>query len=501
MYDYDPIGNRQSYTEGAAPPTTYTTNNVNKYPSTADPAESFLYDKDGNLIEDGDLLYSWDFENRLESVVPKSPGPGDVLLMFEYDYEMRRVRKVAYPWHDALGDWSTTPSRDIRFVYDGWNLLLELDGRDLTDGSGGGPDGQPDNTVIRKYTWGLDLSGTLQAAGGIGGLLAVEDANATPSDPGDDLRYLYFYDANGNVGQLADLADGSVDAKYEYNAYGSALLDPFDVNVSGPYASTNPYRFSTKYLDAETGMYNYGYRYYHSSSGRWLNRDPIGEEGAKNLLSFVNNQPIRSFDPLGLYAIDVVVRTWIDKTSIVYDPAPAPQVRHDYTWGALVGIIQSLTNDRGGGTARDKQYRIYSRAVIHFDCCKGQPKVTYFSLIIDNGDEGPFTTDPPNLYMRRIGRTGSGTAYVEYGVKARPNSLAELYFNAVQFRTAKYIWHEVGIYLYCLPNGIGRTHTWLDGSRFPSHSMFEDFQVTRIQHQDGMNWLWSVHPLDRSRVR
>jgi RHS repeat-associated protein len=300
MYDYDPIGNRQSYTEGAAPPTTYTTNNVNKYPSTADPAESFLYDKDGNLIEDGDLLYSWDFENRLESVVPKSPGPGDVLLMFEYDYEMRRVRKVAYPWHDALGDWSTTPSRDIRFVYDGWNLLLELDGRDLTDGSGGGPDGQPDNTVIRKYTWGLDLSGTLQAAGGIGGLLAVEDANATPMNPADDLRYLYLYDANGNVGQLTDLTDGSVDAKYEYDPYGNAMSDPADAGTSGPYADANPIRFSTKYVDEAASHIDYGYRRLVANPGRWLSRDPLQEADGPNVYLFAHNAPILHVDPIGL---------------------------------------------------------------------------------------------------------------------------------------------------------------------------------------------------------
>jgi RHS repeat-associated protein len=300
MYDYDPIGNRQSYAQGAAAPTTYTTNNVNQYPATADPAESFLYDKDGNLTEDGDFLYSWDFENRLESVVPKSPGPGDVLLMFEYDYEMRRVRKVAYPWDDALGDWSTTPSQDIRFVYDGWNLLLELDGRDLTDGAGGGPDGQPDNAIIRKYTWGLDLSGTLHGAGGIGGLLSVEDANATPTIPSDDLRYLYLYDANGNVGQLADLADGSLDATYEFAPFGTNMIDPENASQTGPYASTNRFRFSTKYLDAEAGWSYYGYRYLDSLMGRWTSRDPIEERGGENLYVFVQNAAPGYVDSNGL---------------------------------------------------------------------------------------------------------------------------------------------------------------------------------------------------------
>jgi RHS repeat-associated protein len=62
----------------------------------------------------------------------------------------------------------------------------------------------------------------------------------------------------------------------------------------------NPFRFSTKYLDQETGLLYYGYRYYQPESGRWLGRDPIHERGGKNLYGFVNNDSIRLTDRLGL---------------------------------------------------------------------------------------------------------------------------------------------------------------------------------------------------------
>ena len=50
--------------------------------------------------------------------------------------------------------------------------------------------------------------------------------------------------------------------------------------------------FSTKYLDHETGLYYYGYRFYNPELKRWLNRDPIEERGGVPLYCFVNNNPI-----------------------------------------------------------------------------------------------------------------------------------------------------------------------------------------------------------------
>jgi RHS repeat-associated protein len=97
---------------------------------------------------------------------------------------------------------------------------------------------------------------------------------------------------------MTDAADGSLAAVYEYTPFG----DP--VAAEGPAANVNPFRFSTKYFDSETGLYYYGYRYYAPQIQRWTSRDPLGEAGGVNLYAFVGNDPVNAIDPLGLTATD-----------------------------------------------------------------------------------------------------------------------------------------------------------------------------------------------------
>ena len=87
-------------------------------------------------------------------------------------------------------------------------------------------------------------------AGGVGGLVAV-------SIDGD--YYFPGYDNNGNVIGYWDEA-GSLVAEYAYDAFGNTI------SASGSMAAVFPHRFSTKYYDAETDLYYYGYRYY----SRWV---------------------------------------------------------------------------------------------------------------------------------------------------------------------------------------------------------------------------------------
>jgi RHS repeat-associated protein len=96
---------------------------------------------------------------------------------------------------------------------------------------------------------------------------------------------------------LVSAADGTIAARYEYGPFGELL------RATGLMAKVNPFLFSTKYYDWETGLYYYGYRYYDPSTGRWPNRDPIGEAGGANLYGFLDNSPPNAFDPLGLTSV------------------------------------------------------------------------------------------------------------------------------------------------------------------------------------------------------
>ena len=55
-----------------------------------------------------------------------------------------------------------------------------------------------------------------------------------------------------------------------------------------------------------------GYRYYSPQLGRWVNRDPIGEEGGLNLYGFVRHDPIGGLDFLGKWKLPQLLRPFLD---------------------------------------------------------------------------------------------------------------------------------------------------------------------------------------------
>ena len=208
--------------------------------------EQYQYDSDGNLTQDGRFTYTWDAENRLISVTTRDDLPASVPRVratHRYDHQSRRIATASSVWTNSI--WSAAESRT--FTYDGWNVINEV----LS----------PESGVLSTnlYVWGLDISGTLQGAGGIGGLLSASFDNTTA---------LYTYDANGNIGQLVD-AHGAITAHYEYDPFGKTIIS------SGLLAKANPFRFSTKHWNNATGLGYWGYRWYNPDMGRWLSRDPI----------------------------------------------------------------------------------------------------------------------------------------------------------------------------------------------------------------------------------
>lgn len=86
--------------------------------------------------------------------------------------------------------------------------------------------------------------------------------------------------------------------RYRYDPFGIIL------ESSGPMAETFRFRFSTKYHEPVSGLVLYQKRAYCPELGRWLSRDPIGEDGGLNLYAFCGNNPVDRFDAFGLYTID-----------------------------------------------------------------------------------------------------------------------------------------------------------------------------------------------------
>ncbi len=156
------------------------------------------------------------------------------------------------------------------FVYDGNNVVAKYE----------------DGTLTKSYLWGEDVSGSMNGAGGVGGLLAVNDTTE---------NYYTMYDGNGNIVQYFDETQTSV-AKFEYTPFGQLKSE------SGTMPEAFNYRFSTKYHDTSTGLTVYRYRNYNATLGKWQTRDPIGEKGGLNIYGFLGNDSINNYDILGLKA-------------------------------------------------------------------------------------------------------------------------------------------------------------------------------------------------------
>ncbi len=232
-------------------------------------------DRDGNYSSSRRWHDTWGAENHLVKLAVRTGVRPQISLPFDYDHQGRRLRQRV--WNNKT--WSGSPTHDVRCVYDGWNLLASLN---------------PPSSVRQAYLCGLDLSGNLQAAGGVGGLLAITDASQG--------SHFCAYDGNGNVTALVKASDGTLAAQYAYGPFGELL------RATGPMAKANPFRFSTKYQDDETDLLYYGYRYYDPDTGRWPNRDPLEEQGGVNLYGFVYNNSISAIDTDGRFFAPPEVR-------------------------------------------------------------------------------------------------------------------------------------------------------------------------------------------------
>jgi len=247
----------------------YARSSTNSITVSLQTTNGFSYDLNGNLLSDGTRNFKYDDENQLISVWVANNWSNN----FVYDGKMRRRIERDYSWNGS--SWAET--NEMHFIYDGNVVIQERD---------------VNNLPRVTYTRGNDLSGALQKAGGIGGLLARSDN--TQMAVGNSSAHSYYHaDGNGNVTMLINNLQ-LIEAKYLYDPFGSTL------SLSGPLASANVYRFSSKEWNANSGLYYYLYRFYDPNLQRWGNRDPLGELGGINLYAYVKNKEPNHTDINGL---------------------------------------------------------------------------------------------------------------------------------------------------------------------------------------------------------
>jgi len=251
-YGYDPAWNLNKRTNNGSV-TTFSVNNLNEL------STGYTYDYNGNeTARSGAYQYSYDDENQLTSA---NANGGYWQHSFVYDGRGRLRTLSDYTWNGSNYVLSAT----TRYIYAGMRVVQERNG----------------NNPMVSYVYGTDVSGTFEGAGGIGGLLARSSGTGS----GSWITNVFYYaDGNGNI---ANLVDGSqnVVATYRYDPFGQSKY------AGGAMSQENVYRFSSKRLIGDPLLYYYGYRFYDTANQRWLNRDPLGDQG------FLSSKVARHFTP------------------------------------------------------------------------------------------------------------------------------------------------------------------------------------------------------------
>ncbi len=217
QFTYDPVGNRQ--TDGLG--NSYFYNNANRLLNYN--GVTYQYDANGNATSRidacGTTTYTWDSENRLTGISGFRPDCSALSASYKYDPFGRRIEKNV---NGAI----------TKYLYDEEDILLEYDGN---------------NQIVARYTHGPRIDEPLSIA--------------------DGQSYYYHTDARGSIIAITDSA-GNVVQRYEYDSFGN-IVSTLDPNF------IQPYTYTAREYDPESGLYFYRARYYDAKVGRFISEGPI----------------------------------------------------------------------------------------------------------------------------------------------------------------------------------------------------------------------------------
>ena len=269
-WTYDPTGNWSGFSAAENGNPVLDQHRVhdkgNRLTQIVDDPVSMLLDRSGRMLQaspdaggdwDGAMQFTWDAWSRITSV----KNNGTVVGTYEYDGLSRRTTR-------------TVSEVKVHSYYnDVWRPVEERS--------------EATPLICEQNFWGVRHRDDL---------VRRHQAMINESDE-DDIRYVlmdYF-----NPAAITDQS-GNVLERYAFSAFGvrRVLAPDFTPRADSLYGIA--FAFQGQFLDSESGLYNYGYRYYSPHLGRWTCKDPIGEEGGLNLYGMCLNDVINYVDHLGL---------------------------------------------------------------------------------------------------------------------------------------------------------------------------------------------------------
>ncbi|HWA11397.1 MAG TPA: RHS repeat-associated core domain-containing protein [Opitutaceae bacterium] len=178
-----------------------------------------------------------------------------------------------YDWDAADRLVKITQGMDVtEFVYDGLGHRVQE---------------KFNSTLIKQWVW----------AGGAQPAEERDGSNVVTKRfyaGGEQIGGTSYYFTRDHLGSVREITDGSgvVQARYDYDPYGRST------KISGSLETD--FGYTGFFRHAQSGLWLTCYRSYDPELGRWLSRDPIGENGGINRYSYVGGNPVNFIDPMGL---------------------------------------------------------------------------------------------------------------------------------------------------------------------------------------------------------